>query len=71
MPVASNSAPACGKSKLDTALGAHDAHAAVQVTACYYQDLIATYANPDRRAGNVEASVTTTPRTGHYKRYSR
>lgn len=41
------------KAKLDTALAAHDAHAAVEVTACYYQDLIAAYANPDRRAGKL------------------
>ena len=41
------------KSKLTTALAAHDAHAAVEVTACYYQDLIAAYANPDRRAGKL------------------
>ena len=41
------------KSKLDTALAAHDAHAAVEVTACYYQDLIAAYDHPDRRAGKL------------------
>lgn len=41
------------KAKLATALAAHDAHAAVEVTACYYQDLIATYAHPDRRAGKL------------------
>ncbi|AGP63469.1 putative transposase [Mycobacterium intracellulare subsp. yongonense 05-1390] len=41
------------KAKLDKALAAHDAHAAVEVTACYYQDLIGAYANPDRRAGKL------------------
>lgn len=41
------------KAKLTTTLAAHDAHAAVEVTACYYQDLIAAYANPDRRAGKL------------------
>ncbi|EID11823.1 putative transposase [Mycolicibacterium phlei RIVM601174] len=41
------------KAKLDKALSAHDAHAAVEVTACYYQDLIGAYANPDRRAGKL------------------
>ncbi len=41
------------KAKLATALAAHDAHAAIEVTACYYQDLIAAYANPDRRAGKL------------------
>jgi transposase len=41
------------KAKLDRALAAHDAHAAVEVTACYYQDLIDAYANPDRRAGKL------------------
>lgn len=41
------------KSKLDKALAAHDAHTAVEVTACYYQDLINAYANPDRRAGKL------------------
>lgn len=34
------------KAKLATALGAHDAHAAVEVTACYYQDLIAAGRSP-------------------------
>lgn len=41
------------KAKLNKALVAHDAHAAVEVTACYYQDLIGAYANPDRRAGKL------------------
>lgn len=41
------------RTKLQAALAAHDAHAAVEVTACYYQDLIAAYANPDRRAGKL------------------
>jgi len=41
------------KAKLGKAIAAHDAHAAVEVTACYYQDLIAAYANPDRRAGKL------------------
>ena len=41
------------KAKLDKALAAHDAHAAVEVTACYYQDLIGAYADPDRRAGKL------------------
>ncbi|MEB3065659.1 ISL3 family transposase [[Mycobacterium] zoologicum] len=42
------------KAKLDKALAAHDAHAAVEVTAGpYYQDLIGAYANPDRRAGKL------------------
>ena len=41
------------KAKLDKALAAHDAHAAVEVTACYYQDLIEAYAHPDRRAGKL------------------
>lgn len=41
------------KMKLNTALAAHDAHAAVEVTAWVYQDLIAAYANPDRRAGKL------------------
>lgn len=41
------------KAKLATALAAHDAHAAVEVTACYYQDLINVYAHPDRRAGKL------------------
>ncbi|OBY29205.1 hypothetical protein ACT18_24325 [Mycolicibacter kumamotonensis] len=41
------------KTKLTTALDAHDAHVAVEVTACYYQDLIAAYADPDRRAGKL------------------
>jgi len=41
------------KTKLEAALAAHDAHAAVEVTACFYQDLISAYANPDRRAGKL------------------
>lgn len=41
------------KAKLDTALAAHDAHTAVEVTACFYQDLITAYAHPDRRAGKL------------------
>lgn len=41
------------QAKLTKALAAHDAHAALEVTACYYQDLIAAYANPDRRAGKL------------------
>ena len=41
------------KAKLQVALAAHDAHAAVEVTACFYQDLIAAYAHPDRRAGKL------------------
>lgn len=41
------------KAKLESALAAHDAHAAVEVTAYYYQDLIAAYANADRRAGKL------------------
>jgi hypothetical protein len=39
------------KIKLESALNADDAHAAVEVTAWCYQDLIAAYCNPDRRAG--------------------
>lgn len=39
--------------RLDTALAAHDAHIAVEVTAWIYQDLIAAYDNPDRRAGKI------------------
>ena len=41
------------KNKLDAALGVHDAHVAVEVTAFYYQQLIGAYANPDRRAGKL------------------
>ncbi|MBS9536272.1 ISL3 family transposase [Mycobacterium sp. M1] len=41
------------KAKLDKALAAHDAHVAVEVTACFYQDLIAAYADPDRRSGKL------------------
>ncbi len=41
------------RSKLNTALQAHDAHAAVEVTARYYQGLIAAYANPNPRAGKL------------------
>ena len=38
--------------KLDAALAA-DAHAAIEATAWCYQDLIAAYGNPDRRAGKL------------------
>ena len=39
--------------KLQAALDANDAHVAVEVTAWCYQDLIAAYGNPDRRAGKL------------------
>ena len=41
------------KVKLEKALAADDAHAAVEVTAWCYQDLIAAYADSDRRAGKL------------------
>lgn len=41
------------KTKLDTALAANDAHAAVEVTAWCYQELIDAYGDPDRRAGKL------------------
>ncbi|RWA15111.1 transposase [Mycolicibacterium brumae DSM 44177] len=41
------------RTKLEAALATHDAHTAVEVTACFYQDLIAAYAHPDRRAGKL------------------
>ncbi|MCV7191739.1 ISL3 family transposase [Mycolicibacterium brumae] len=41
------------KTRLATALGADDAHIAVEVTAACYQELIAAYDNPDRRAGKL------------------
>jgi transposase len=39
--------------KLAAALAADDEHAAVEVTAWIYQELIAAYDNPDRRAGKL------------------
>jgi transposase len=41
------------KDKLATALDRDDAHLPVEVTAWCYQDLIAAYANPDKRAGKL------------------
>ncbi|SED55144.1 Transposase [Tsukamurella tyrosinosolvens] len=39
--------------KLDSALAADERHVAVEVTAQVYQDLIAAYEHPDRRAGKI------------------
>ncbi len=41
------------KAKLETALEAHDAHAAIEITAWCYQELIAAYGNPNRWTGKL------------------